>query len=316
MPDVKDFFNEVLGTIEAEQERQAILATLTKTEKGKEVLARLNKLATDGENYNAWHKDEQNGWPVFKKAHETLASVQKELDTVKQENEKLKAGKTSAATPAASAAAQEEFDMESMTQEQLNKLLDDRIKAMGFISKNDAETIAETKAREAAAGVTNRVYTHALPLVEIKLAAKRQYEADFPGKRFDDAGFEKFMGDNPGKFPTIQDALGAFTKTDYENKTKADAFEQGRLEGEKKERERLTKEHSEMAARGLPIDMGGGSGLPTMPGAPPPEPVELEKLNADVDFDIRKDTRSGGVGQLARAVAAKMRADKAAGIRL
>ena len=242
----KDFFVDLLGTIEAEQDRQAILATMTKTEEGKKVFQRINVLAENGENYIAWHKDEKNGWPVYKAAHEKLAEVTKQVETLTQERDALKAGKAPGATPPANdTPLQEEFDMESMTHDQFNKALDDRIKAMGFVTKAEADAIADAKAREAAAGLSTRVYGHALPLVEAKLAAKRQYEQDFPGKRFDDAGFDKFIADNPNKFGTMGDAVAAFTRTDYENKTKADAFEQGRLAGEKTATEKLQKEHAD-----------------------------------------------------------------------
>ena len=315
MPDLKDFFSDLLGTIEGEQERQAILSTLTKTDKGKEMLNRLNALATDGENYRTWHNNEVNGWPVYKKAHETLSSVQKQLDETLKENEELKAGKgAAAAADPQTPAATEEFDMEAMTQEQLNKLMDDRIKAMGFISRADAESIADIKAREAAAGLQMKVYKHALPLLQSKIELTRQFEADFPGKKWDrerDNAFDKFVGEN--KFPSMLDAYAAFTRTDYEAKTKADAFAQGQIEGAKVERERLEKQYAEQAARSLPVDMGGGIGIPIAPGALAPEPVDLEKINSDTDFDISRDVRSGGVGQLARAIAQKVKADRASG---
>jgi len=308
MADPKDFFADLLGTIEGEQERQAILATLTKDAKGKELVARINKLATDGENYNTWYKSE---WPTYQRAHQTLSTVQKELETANKTIIELKAGKGAPGAPGEhTPPPQEEFDMESMTQEQLNKLLDDRIKAMGFVSKADAETIAETKAREAAAGVTTKVYGHAMPMVEAKLELRRKYEQDFPGKQFDNPAFDKFLGDNPNKFTTMGDAFAAFTRSDYENKTKADAFEQGRLAGEKTATEKLQREHADLAARGLPVDMGGGSGLPIMPGTPPPEPVELEKIDQNYDLG-----RRGGF-RLAAGVAAKVKQDRAAGKQL
>jgi len=203
----------------------------------------------------------------------------------------------------AKGAKEEETPLDEMTPEQMLARVEENLKAKGYVTAAEATRLATEAATTAAAGVQARVYTQGLPMVERMMAVQDKYRKDF-GKDMDRKAFGKFIEDQ--KFSDVDHAYEAFTREDYVNKVKAEAFDQGVLKGTKDTTEKLTRESSEAALRSLPVDMGGTHGFSSRPGEPP-KPVAMSDIKEDYQLGPR-----GGF-KLAHAVAAQIATDKAAG---
>lgn len=298
MAQPKDFFGDVLATIENEQERAAMRAVLEKNPATKTLVANVNRFATDGEGYATWYRDK---WPEYETAHKTLPTVQAQLAEANKTIETLQ-GKSGNQPPNKEG---ELFDMAEMTQEQLNKLFDDRIKAQGFVTKAEAEQMA----LQAAAGVKVNMYDEGLPMIEQMMSLGRRFEADFPSKKWDGdfrLKFNTYLAENKGVHRNLAEAYDAFFRSDYNDKMKADAFAQGEATGMKKAQDQFAADEAARAGRSLPVDMIGANGVPGNPTAPP-TPVELDKIPTDYDISKRGDSA------LEFAIAAQVRKDRAAG---
>ena len=292
-------FDDVLTLIEDAQAREAITKTLEGSPAAKAALQKLDVLANDGKVYNEWHQNPQ-GWKLYEERFAKFPQLTSDLEAANAKIAEL----TGAKPPAdQNANGGEKVELGDMTLEQLEQRFEQRMAAKGFVTRAEAERMADEKARAAAAGVETRIYTHGLIQVENMEDAKRNYQTEF-GKTLDRTAFGKFITE--GKYASVEMAYKAYTEQDRLDKVKADAFAQGQAEGDKKAREALAKEGAESAMRGLPTDMNGTHGFVSHPGAPP-TPVAMKDIPADYQLGAR-----GGF-KLAHAVAAQIEADRAAG---
>lgn len=291
-------FDDVLKMINDAQDRAAIEATLAKHPDAKKALEQVDKFAADGIQYNTWHANPA-GFPEYDKRYKAHEKLTADLEAANETIKALKAGK-----PGDGNGGGETVDLADMTLEQIGAQMEERLRAKGFVTKAEAERIADEKARAASANVESRVYQHGLVQVEDMEDCKRDYQTQF-GKALDRTAFGKFLTD--GKYASISDGYRVFTAQDRENKLKADSFEQGKVQGAKEKADELAKLNSESALRGLPTDMTGGQGFISHPGTPP-APVAMKDIPENYQLGQR-----GGF-KLAHAVAAQIEADRAAGI--
>jgi len=291
-------FEDVLKTIQNEQEAAAIRAAIAKNPETKRLLDTIEAHAKDGESYSQWYQKE---WPNFKDAPILKTQLADAQTTITKLQDELK-GKAPAGTP-----PPEDIDVADMTPEQFNaavqKAVQDQIKAQGFVTAAEAQTMAQTAAIAAAADAKAKVYTHGLPLVERMVEVGRKFQADF-GKPFDRKAFGEFL--DKGGHSDVDKAYEEFTRQAYFDKAVAEAREQGKVEGVKETKDQMVKQGTENALRSLPVDMTGTAAMPSTPGAAP-VPVELDKIPEDYSLG-----RKGGF-QLAHAVAAQVAKDRAAG---
>lgn len=286
-------FDDVLSMISDAQEREAIKKSLEKNPEALKAVTALDNLAKDGTSYNEWYKVK---WP---EEQQKLTAAQKELVAAQVRIKELETGRTTTTTTPAAGGT----EVGDMTVEQIEERMMGRLKKEGFVTVAEANRIADEKATAAAAAAQGRVYTHGLPMVERMMAVQDKFNKDF-GKQMDRAAFGKFIADN--KYSDVDVAYEAFTRDQYLDKIKTDAFEQGKLAGTKETAERIGRENSDAVLRGLPSDMQGSHRFASQPGAPP-EPVALKDIPANYQLGQR-----GGF-KLANAIAAQIEADKAAG---
>ena len=297
------FFEDILKTIENEQEAASIREALSRNPETKKMLDSVEARVKNGDTYVEWYKKE---WPKFQDAPQLREQVAAAQETIEKLNAELKAGKPAAVPP-------EELNMEEMTTEQfnaaVNKAVAEQVKAQGFVTQAEAQQMSEQAALKAAGAAESKVFTHGLPLVERFVLLGRKYEEDFKNpdgtpKKLDRAAFGKFIEDNRIADPDA--AYEQFTRADYLDKVKADSYAQGQLKGAKDAEEAHNKQRTEEATRMLPVDMTGSATVPTVPGEVA-VPVELDKVPEDYQLG-----RKGGF-RLAAAIAEKVKADRAAG---
>jgi hypothetical protein len=290
-------FQSVLDSIQDAQERAAMEAALKKNPDTAQLIRNLDIEAGNGDRYRTWYKDERK---PLEDAQAEVVSLRTQLATLQKQN-----------TPPPQPNPEFETEVGEMKLGTLIEKLEAKLRADGFISKQEAEALAEAKALAAAASARSQVYTHGLPAVEGFIALGRKFESDF-SKPFPRKEFGEYV--DKGLHKTLEEAYEAFFRAQYTDKIKAEAFAQGEAKGTKDTTERLTQQHAAATASSLPGDMGGNSFIASMVGSTPtaPAPTKIDEILNDGSITLSK-RGSSSPSPLARAVAAKMKADREAG---